>query len=144
MTLVAFLRARLDDDEQVARAAGGPVWRYAQLRDDPDGRPGGYALTLGDDRPIVDIGFMDDDAMLPAESEHIARHDPARVLADVEAKRKLIKRYELAVDITENHTSITPFLRGQDDGYTQACMDLIRAAAEVYADHSDYDESWRP
>ena len=63
--------------------------------------------------------------------------------AEVEAKRKIIKRYELAVNALDAGPTST-FIRGQDDGYAQACLDAIKDHAEAYADHEDYDEAWRP
>ncbi|MFE7517259.1 DUF6221 family protein, partial [Streptomyces sp. NPDC057540] len=76
-TLVTFARARLDDDEQTARAAHQPNWVT-------DGRRG---IEYG-----LDGGWMTD-ALTTADANHIARHDPARVLAEVGAKRQTVERH---------------------------------------------------
>lgn len=135
--LVEFLRARLAEDEQVAKdATPGPWW---------DDTPEGAWGESPDAVVAAGTGMV---AKLPVSERgglnalHIERHDPARVLAEVEAKRKLIERYERAVRV--GGSSPSDFMRGQDDGYEQACLDAIRDAAEVYADHPDYRDEWRP
>ncbi|TYK45150.1 DUF6221 family protein [Actinomadura decatromicini] len=76
-----------------------------------------------------------------AARAHPARHNPGRVLREVEAKRRLIERYERAATIP---ASISGFVRGQDDGYRQGCLDAIHDAAAVYAEHPDYQAEWKP
>lgn len=68
---------------------------------------------------------------------------PLTILAlrDVEAKRALIERYKRAASIP---ASVSGFVRGQDDGYAQGCLDAIRDLAAVYGDHEDYQEEWMP
>lgn len=122
--IVAFLRARLDEDEQIARAAGG-TWRYDRIPS-TDG-PDIHALQFDDQRVIVDIGFMEDDVMRLAEAQHIAFHDPARVLLEVEAKRRIVDR---GSDWTSNEYEAWP---------------VLAMLALAYADHPDYQsEEWKP
>lgn len=78
--LVQFLRARLDEDEQTAHAAGGTWWAPPDL-------PG----------QVHDSGGVNIEAKLPSFAVHIARHDPARVLAEVDAKRQIVDSYERAM-----------------------------------------------
>ncbi|MFI1524950.1 DUF6221 family protein [Streptomyces griseus] len=110
--LVQFLRDRLAEDEQTARAAGDGWYGY-----DPEQQ----------------IAFVP-----PEDSRHIARHDPARVLREVEAKRRIldevVPEVEKAEEMIEDewHTS------------TDAADDLIRLLALPYADHPDYQDTWRP
>src|SRR5262249_21548497 len=66
--LVAFLRARLDEDEAGAKAAS----------------PG-----LGWIRHSLDRGDID----AAADEAHVVRHHPARVLREVEAKRAILDRH---------------------------------------------------
>ena len=54
---------------------------------------------------------------------HIARHDPARVLREVEAKRKIVR--DVACGF-------------YDSDYDEAVEHL----AAVYSDHPDYDPDW--
>lgn len=65
---------------------------------------------------------------------------PSQLLRHVEATRRLIQRYERAVAAGE---SVSGYIRGQDRGYREACLDAIRDAAEVHANHPDYDPAWR-
>lgn len=68
--LVVWLRAQLDQDEQIARAAHGRNW-------------------LDDDEWV-----LDEDAHIlegqPSNTRHAARHDPAFAIADIRAKRRLL------------------------------------------------------
>jgi len=57
---------------------------------------------------------------------HVARWDPARVLAECEAKRRVVERE------TRSQTPIT---------YRRQFV--LRDLASVYADHPDYDPAWR-
>jgi hypothetical protein len=56
----------------------------------------------------------------------------ARVLAECEAKRRIVEIAGPAVDEDGRHLS------------GSGIPDILQALAAVYADHSDYDESWRP
>lgn len=124
MELVDFLRARLDEDEAVARA----------LVDDR--RPGRTERwEFCDDGAIRDTGphrSLRVKFTWSPEAAHIARHDPARVLAEVEAGRELLKRYEhLAY-------SVMP------DDFTGvwALEAVMRSKARAHRDHSDFNPSW--
>ncbi|NKS02638.1 hypothetical protein GS528_16870 [Rhodococcus hoagii] len=72
--IVEFLRARLDEDEQMARSAASPDgydWTpFGPGEDDFDRVEGTSVATASDD-------------MADASARHIARHDPARVLREV-------------------------------------------------------------
>lgn len=116
--LISFYRARLDEDEATARAACGIEWSWRDL-----------AQPFGDRASIP-------------HTVHIARHDPARVLREVEGGRRLIDRYERAIAV--GGTSPVGFVHGQDDGYRQACLDAISDRAAVYAGHPDYRQEWKP
>lgn len=88
--LVAFLRARLDEDEQTARAAASGPWiRHEHVAgvhvdDAAEGRI--YRTAVADCRRVRD-GYGVPNAL------HIVRHQPARVLAEVEAKRQIVDAY---------------------------------------------------
>jgi hypothetical protein len=75
-----------------------------------------------------------------AAREHIARHDPARVLREVAAKRAILA----------GHSTVTGWnWPDQSDGsvqmdYVEALRRTLRHLAAVYSDHPDYDEAWRP
>jgi hypothetical protein len=75
--LVAFLRARLDEDEQAARET---LWEGSGNKPDWE-LPSSATVDVGGDE------FYAGDATI---ARHIARHDPARGLREVEAKRRII------------------------------------------------------
>jgi hypothetical protein len=68
------------------------------------------------------------------DAEHIARHDPARVLAECEAKRRIIGTppyghnglHLCSDEMTDDHECV-----------------VLRALASVYADHPDFNPDWR-
>jgi hypothetical protein len=142
--LAAFLRERLDNEAELARATmsrANPqegVWTFAemQVRDD--------------------AGHLVVRHTWPNEGEHIARHDPARTLREVEAKRRIIELHELAVSKDPARFSaltgeplpdayeVTCAVCGwADDDPTSGC-ETLRLLALPHADHEDYREEWRP
>ncbi|MFJ3282459.1 DUF6221 family protein [Streptomyces halstedii] len=134
--LVTFLRSRLNEDEQAARAAMWDDWydnRWtAYHREKYDGR---WAIIDQADEGVittVDPQAADDAGV----AQHIARHDPARVLREVEAKRELLNDYERFVRERRR-------MMGGWDSYPEPSPVLLAFAA-VYADHPDYQDTWRP
>jgi hypothetical protein len=106
VTLTEFLLARIAEDEWVAEGARRTS--------------GGEWLPVWLDTPFD--ARMDD---------HIARHDPARVLAECEAKRRIVER-------------CTPLSDMQVRRQTRAlATDVLCALASVYADHPEFQEEWR-
>jgi Family of unknown function (DUF6221) len=67
-----------------------------------------------------------------------------RVLAECEAKRKLIDRYKRAVAAAPS--AVSSYVRGQDYGYREACLDAIQDEAAVYAamGRPGYRKEWAP
>lgn len=115
MTLVEFLRARLDEDEASARAASPGRWTATGTR-----------VERGSDtlaRLAIPSGMY---PTRRADAEHIARWDPVRVLAEIEAKRHILRLLEPPTDV---------------DWF---CEEIAAVMAQPYADHPDYDEAWRP
>jgi hypothetical protein len=81
--LVNWLRAQLDEDAQVALEVSGSGRWCAYEECDADGWTvedsiGDLSATIGDQ----------------AMAWHIAIHDPARVLAEVEAKQRILRIHE--------------------------------------------------
>ncbi len=75
------------------------------------------------------------------EARARATAHPARELRDIAAKRALIGRYERAVAIPE---SVSSFVRGQDSGYREACLDAIKDLTAAYSDFPGYRQEWAP
>lgn len=146
MDIVEFLLARLDDDEAVARAAGGDEWVPTPVNGDdgpwevhsairpPAGR---------DPREIVWYQTYEGGGTDEVGATHIARHDPARVLREVEAKRRIVDHY------AELRAEVTACLgRGDEDAapvVTEAAFaEAVGVLALPDADHPDYQPEWKP
>ena len=126
--LAAFLNARLDEDEAAARDAYYEGQRWITEEE------GVYRYPVFSDP--VNPAYADQELVQMADrkrdARHIARWDPARVLREVEAKRKIIAEADRSM-------KSIPF----GHRYDFALMTL-RALAAVYSDHPDYLEEWRP
>ncbi|WP_422744313.1 DUF6221 family protein [Micromonospora sp. WMMD754] len=73
-----------------------------------------------------------------ADREHIARHDPARVLAEVDAKRRVI-------DVLRGFEPNDEWSTQPDMGLRQNnAAGALRALALPYADRPGYRDEWRP
>ncbi len=135
--IATFLAARIDEDEAVAKVATPGPWQVGE---------GGEVETVklygnpGYMRPL--LVTCDSEGLSPAVDEenaaHIARHDPARVLAEVAAKRAIVEFWSLA------------FQKPAD--FPHVDFDRVRSAgrwtvwklAAVYDTHPDYRPEWRP
>lgn len=137
--LVAFLTARLDEDEAVAKRAAGAdsegryctSWSYdrEQFRVTTDGTSWINAKDTGD-----------------ACGEHIARHDPARVLAEVTAKRAIVEDYLVVMA-----NNAIERASGGDEVVASARVLIVKSLrmalmrlAFAWSDHPDYDPTWKP
>lgn len=146
MTLIEFLEARLDEDEEAAKNVHPGPWR-AQPPKDQSAWDGGWEVVSDAYRPdqlghpVVNVGdpvdlntrrggVVDQD-----HAAFIARHDPDRVLREVAAKRKAIGEAQQA------HQFVSPKFRIPiEDG---AGGYMLRLIAVSYADHPDYQDAWR-
>jgi hypothetical protein len=167
--LVDFIEARLAEDESIASSisAGGcapQVWRVK-----PD-QPGGWREIRSFDRTIVDDPSQAHDqggepvAVVPGSRNqhiHIARHDPARALREVEAKRQRLERHKPGYASGQAEYGQHREVYRRDDGKTievmvqdekprepnwcrtceepAPCREL-RNDASVWSDHPDYPE----
>lgn len=108
--LVAFLRERLDEEEQLANAASHA----------------GLGVDVGPDGKIVSEN--------PDAQDHIATWNPRRVLAEVEAKRRIVILHGSGSDPCDAH----------DASYLSIPCDTLLLLAVPYAGHPDYRPAWRP
>jgi hypothetical protein len=129
--LIEFIRARLDEVERVARAArqDADVWQAAPS-------PYGHIRAVSEDDAWT-VG----DVATPQQAKHIAHHDPARVLRDVEAQRRIVR--ELWVGLEDYAVNIET-IRGDDFGMRDFREGLLRLLALPDDDHPDYRDEWRP
>ncbi|MFB4285689.1 DUF6221 family protein [Nonomuraea sp. MTCD27] len=117
--LIAFLRARLNEDEQEALAASPGPWKANAEQ---------HEVLAVDDIEVA-TGFALNGEQLRATVRHIVRHDPARVLREVEAKRRMLQAH------------IGYYGLGMDEYWPIPTLTLL---ALPYANHPDYREEWRP
>lgn len=147
MMITEFLLARIVEDEVAARDAAlsagdrgfgdervdsGKEWvesyhEVARRRVLPD----------QDKKVIADCGSFVGLSIAP----HVSRHDPARVLAECEAKRRIVAEVEKCRSMIPAH------VLGDGDEHEAVIVDWCEATvlpllARVYAVHPDYDQAW--
>lgn len=147
-TLTDFLLARIAEDETDARTAAGHTdghWASWTHRGHVDGL---RDLACGGERlaePPTDI------------DEHIARHDPARVLAECAARRRIVELHALVphplnrkanpfTGALEEPSFVCEECSGDDDPYVDQVnypCETIKILASIYADHEDFRDEWR-
>lgn len=145
--LVEFLKARLDEDEQTAQAATSESgrWRwdhgFGELCNDPECPYGALldeATRDGTHAGTVLMELHGYDVKEPWQgAAHIARHDPARVLREVDAKRRIVALH------SDPHGG-DPSCSSIDYPESAEDCETLRLLALPYADHPDYEERWRP
>lgn len=135
--IVAFLTARIGEDEQVAQAAieevGEPEW----IGSDESGHAWRYqhsGVWGDDDGPCSEAPEVATTG-LKLVQRHIARHDPARVLREVKAKRRILARH------AECGTGSGYCDDGGHDLGGLGCGDL-RDLAAPFSGEPGYDERW--
>jgi hypothetical protein len=134
--LVTWLRAQLDEDERAARAATagpwwhnpGKAWLSPEAFEAFDRTKGEEFVGYGESpfSGCIATTGPASHAQSMADAEHIARHDPARVLAEVDAKRRILDGHAM-----ETHWC------PMGDG-------ILRVLALPYADRPGYRNEWKP
>ena len=154
-SLVEFLLARIAEDEAWADACEGLHWEWRgnELDDlvtpDPaiDEYIDGESVcslrsvetfpygSMSGEGPRFLIHSAED--TLATAAGHIARHDPARVLRECEAKRQIIADWASEKRDGPHHDSASIAV-------VFALRRVLRIMATEYADHPDYRYGWRP
>ena len=148
--MAAYLLERIAEDEQVAREACArddvaERWQWVNAETDevvPDGgleeavAEQSLSLRSVETHPSEFVGPLpsfvlwhvdEHSAALP----HIARHDPFRVLAECEAKRRVVRH-------------CMEVLALGDGGAIDLAEEVLQQLVQVYADRSDYPPEWLP
>ncbi|MER7361900.1 DUF6221 family protein [Nonomuraea wenchangensis] len=176
--LVDFYEARLGEDQAWAEGCQGHRWVWECTEDDKVAEPNPVeeeSLADGDrvalrsvEQRTVDYASWTLSATTPISyaeevrsvaAGHIVRHDPARVLADVAADRKLIARYKAAEESHEEALRALTDARqsGADEAAVHAAGEDLAAAharaaayltiledrAARFFDHPDFQPHWR-
>jgi hypothetical protein len=136
--LVEFLRARLAEDEALAGEAPPGPWHIGNAVDPT--QPCNVHTFPG--------ARMVADGLNWLVAEHIARQNPARVLAEVEAKQQII----------DAHKPSRPEYRPRREFVCETCSTAqawdgeaneancltLRLLALPFASHPNYREEWKP
>lgn len=80
----------------------------------------------------------------PRVTEHLVHHSPDRALAEVDAKRRIIALAYEATGLDMDRDLDRAVDAREKSGIEFVGERLLRTIAQPYADHPDYDESWRP
>lgn len=133
--LIKFITARLDADEQAARAASSASampWRLTSEQDDFDGD---VLISYSVLRDANGVEIASDRADFTEEElRHIALHDPAQTLADIAARRHLLNHWP------------DPFGNwGAEQADAARAMKeyALRALAQRYETHPEFRDEWR-
>jgi hypothetical protein len=143
--LIAWLRAQLDDDERVARAASMAPW----LRDEANAsiRHSGPSASKSSEPfgmyVIASVGAYDIGRPSHEDAEHIARWDPARVLAEVDAKRRILELHRRVPDNVAPRLGFSAPDMCEVDAQTWPCP-TVRLLVLPYAARPGYRDEWRP
>lgn len=134
MTLTEFVLARIAEDEGWARQA---IVEPQQ----------GHRRTLPGvwTSPASGVVQTDDDLWTTGDgrtSYFVQQFDPARVLAECEAKRRIVEL--LPEQDPDRFGAELDTMNRWDSGWYAACEEAVYALAVVYADHPDFDPRWKP
>jgi hypothetical protein len=135
--IAEFLAARLDEEQRRAEAAA----KESSPRFDVDGKQwrnsdgeGIYCQELP--LAVGPYGVLGD-----AFVSHVLAYDPARVLAEVAAKRAIVDLWEPSLpDGAQDGRDWNE--KEADDARAYVLELALRHLASLYADHADFDPAW--
>ena len=126
--LIAFLNARLDEDEAAAKKSHYEGQRWLTEEEGVYRWPTDELVHSADRK---------------ADARHIARFDPARVLREVAAKRAIIAEHGPSRQDGSRCRVCTAIADGGATRFRAPCPTLRHLAA-AYSDHPDYRQEWKP
>lgn len=137
--LIAFIKARLAEDEQVAKACAGAPWVQdcaPMVHVDPK--------AIRDAKWIYGkmgyVGTVEHDY----DRAHMVRHDPARVLRGVEAKRRLLDTWQGITQTERPDWMDNETWRLSTAGTIILISHMTAIMALEWAYHPDYRQEWTP
>lgn len=128
--LVRWLGEQLDEDERIARDADPGPWKSESL-----GRHNQAAIKLAAPTSLIQF----DGSRAAANGMHASRHDPARVLREIDAKRRMIDTFTRRYEASKASSTTTA-----TGAHWVMLADTLRLLALPYADRPGYREEWRP
>jgi hypothetical protein len=143
-TLTEFLLARIAEDETAARRAdmseyGADGWEKVP----PTGKKAPTQVRTVANRHGTTFAVA---RTYDAAADHIARHDPARVLARCDADRRIVMEAAALLDSWDHAHGGTPDFAAWPDVNRRErhqARQRLATLASVYADHPDYQTEWR-
>jgi hypothetical protein len=135
--LAEFLLARIAEDEAAARAATKGEWTAVGTQF-PDEESDAAEMIRGYVDVFPDGPGITGEEMAGPDAWHVARWDPARVLAECDAKRRIVEFWSQAF------SKPTDFPGIQFDRVRSAAQWTLQVLALPYADHPGFREEWRP
>lgn len=147
MNIKEFLLARITEDELMAINASRSVNSAKSGNGDASagtkwtskmGMVEGEHLGDWGDSNLWDCEGAASLCVAEQVADHMARHDPARVLAECRAKRAIVA---MAAD-EGGYVKVGDWESCSDSCPEVIASEAIRAIAAVYADHSDYQAEW--
>jgi hypothetical protein len=140
VTLIEFLKARLDEDERRARDCAVVYPSTWEVED-----RGYHAHVVADGPNFLHVTDLEQEQAAKPEwvgdrLQHIAHHDPARVLREVAAKRMILElRYSWNLE-AERYPE--PPFGHIFQAHINTADAILRTLASVYSDHPDYRTEW--
>lgn len=138
----AFVRARLDEDQKLAESAtegpwsvdrDGEVYQTNSLREVPCIRLDGSKYTSTDQVNVTCDSEGIRASVQRENADHIARHNPKAILADIALKRDILDLW-IEAGKSKDFTAQTWVL----------LREIVYAIAALYSDHPDHDPKWKP
>jgi hypothetical protein len=137
--IVEFIKAQLDLDERIARNAPGEHWepQTEAWPESPEARVWTESATGREVEVCEAIGVF--------AAAHIARHDPAAVLVEIEAKRYLL---EWCAEVTAHFDWSTLNQPGSlkhdpNARATHTAVVALQSMAAPYAGRPGFKPGWR-
>ncbi|MEW2567645.1 DUF6221 family protein [Streptomyces sp. NPDC047070] len=132
--LVQWYGEQLDEDERIAQAATSGPWNRMGQRV-LDSSPPSDRLGVG-----MAVGHAAASADFNETADHIAAWDPARVLLEVEADRRLLATY------TDAQATVDAIAHPDmyDVGRAQGLKEAVRYRTLRFDSRPGYREEWRP
>lgn len=145
--LAEWLEAQIAEDERIAREVPEQYrqWECTEFDDEMRNGEMRRVWMLDTGRATVEDGF---EGLNPSDLRHIARHDPARVLAECNAKRRIIAEaflYEAKIDSEWGccHTA-EQIQAGECPETPPDEIEMLRALASAFEGRPGYQETWKP
>jgi hypothetical protein len=151
-TITEFLLARIAEDEAAARAVP-PLGHNYDMGGNRQDERWAFGRTLPSSAD--GMGNWSPHRDSPTTAAHFSRHDPARVLAECEAKRRIVQDH--ATWERDNRKAWKDYSRWLEGKAVAAdpparttpekwhgLEHAVRVLAAVYSDHPDYRQEWKP